>query len=96
MIQAGLFEIAAFPNSSVELEEIALEFSRGKPLDVEDLIKAVGRREVRELKETTQRTCAQNLAYWPWHLLSDRKRYATYGCGELSVAGGGEESMCPT
>ena len=64
-------EIAAFPNSSIELEEIALEFSRGRPLDVEELLEAVGKREVRELEEITQRTFAQNLAYWPWHLLRE-------------------------
>jgi hypothetical protein len=69
--ESGLSEIAAFPNSSVALEEIALDFSRGKPLDVDALVRAVGCREVRQLEEIAQRTFAQNLAYWPWHMLSE-------------------------
>lgn len=61
----------SFPNNSTMLEDIALEFSRGKPLDVDTLIKVVGKREVRELEETPQRTFAQNLAYWPWQALRE-------------------------
>ena len=58
-----------YPDSALMLEEMALEFSRGKPLNADALIAAVGRREVREAVEAPQRTCAQNLAYWPWQAL---------------------------
>lgn len=64
-------EIAAFPNSTLMLEEMALEFSRGKPLDADVIIEAVGKREVRELEDPAQRTFAQNVAYWPWYLLHE-------------------------
>ena len=59
----------SYPDSALLLEEMALEFSKGKPLNADALIAAVGRREVREAVEAPQRTCAQSLAYWPWQAL---------------------------
>eukprot|EP01046_Picozoa_sp_COSAG06_P004552 COSAG06_NODE_191_length_20709_cov_8.536778_5_plen_1153_part_00 len=70
VLEALRVDDAAFPDSALTLEQIALEFSRGKPLDAEALIAAVGKREPRESQETVQRTCAESLAYWPWHVLS--------------------------
>ena len=59
------------------LEELALEFRKGKPLDTEEILdKAVGSAQQQlprtgsAVEELSGRSCAANLAYWPWQALN--------------------------
>ena len=66
-----------YEDNSRHLEELALEFRKGKPLDTEEILdKAVGAAQERlprtgsAVEELSGRSCAANLAYWPWQALN--------------------------
>ena len=68
-----------YEDNSLHLEELALEFRKGKPLDTGEILdKAVGSAQQSEqllrtgsaVEELSGRSCAANLAYWPWQALN--------------------------